>query len=61
MESLVMEHDVTVKLSDGQTLRLHKITDFLDPIILTHKAAPGDKAQTFRFSIESMEDSPNSK
>lgn len=56
-----MEHDVTLQFTDGQTLRLHKITDFLDPIILTHKPASGEKAQTFKFSIESMDDSLNSK
>ena len=54
IESLVMEQDVKVQLTDGQTLRLNKITGILDPIILTHKKAAGEKSQTFKFSIESM-------
>ena len=39
-----MKNDVTIKFTDGQSLLLHKITEFLDPIILTYKSAPGEKA-----------------
>ena len=56
-----MEHDASISVIDGQTLRLHKIRDFLDPIILTYRRAPGEKTQTFKSSIETLEDASISK
>lgn len=56
-EALVMTRDVSISMVDGQSLRLHKIRDFLDPVILTYRRSPGEKAQTFRFSLQTMDDS----
>lgn len=55
-----MTHDSKVSVIDGQTLRLRKLRNFLDPIILTHErgesAGATGEARTFEFSLSSVDD-----
>ena len=52
-----MEQDAIITIIDEQTLRLRKITNFLDDIELVYYNSQRDMAQTVIFSLESAESS----
>ena len=61
VKPLLMEHDSTISVLDGQDLRLHRIVNLLDPVQFTYRSSPGGQTNTFQFSIETMNDSTGQK
>ena len=51
-----MEKDEIITISDGQSLRLRKLNNFLSPIVLTYRQNTTEKPETVTFSIESVRD-----
>lgn len=56
----VMSHDTVISIISGQSLRLRKIHNFLDPLVLTYHDGVSQR-RTFEFSLSSVNDVTSGK
>ena len=56
METTNMNNDALISVIDGQSLRLSKINNLLDPLVVTYRGHPTKTAHTAIFSLDSVND-----
>ena len=56
METTNMKNDALISVIDGQSLRLRKINNLLDPLVITYRGRPTKTAHTAIFSLDSVND-----
>ena len=51
-----MQEDSTINLSDGQSLKLLRIKQQLDPIVVSYQSSSHEEPQRFIFSLDEVQD-----